>query len=165
MQLWTANGPDWVYHDETKKITGSLSHASEPNERLALAIAKDGDRYIFVYTADSRRDRLTMRGWRNMILKWFEIWLRMEVYDLKQLINLDGGTSINVVWKANGKPPKRIARGSVRDTLPGSKPTHTDPIKAANLLLFSTSSLAGEMAGIEKSGSEDEKVVPGPAGK
>ncbi|KAJ4286475.1 hypothetical protein N0V90_013175 [Kalmusia sp. IMI 367209] len=165
LQPWTARGSDWVYNDVTKSIVGSLSHANEPNERLALAIAKNGDRYIFVYTANSRNDGLNMRGWRNMILKWLEIWLRMDTGDLEQLTNLDGGTSINVVWKANGKPAKRIAQGSIRDSLPGSKPTHTDPIKVANMLVFSTSTITGIEGGEEESGSEDEEVVAGPAGK
>ena len=144
MQPWTARGPDWIYNDETSKITGSLSHASQPNERLALAITKNGDRYIFVYTAKSRGDGLNMRGWRNMILKWFEIWLKMDIDDLQQITNLDGGTSINVFWKGSGERVKRIAQGSIGDSIPGSKSSHSKPIKVANQLVFHLTAVNGE---------------------
>jgi hypothetical protein len=106
MHPWTASGPEWQFNDHTKDIVGSLSHASQANERLALAIARNGDKFVFVYTANSRADGLNMRGWRNMILKWLEFWYDMDTGDLEQLVNLDGGTSINVVWKANASQRK-----------------------------------------------------------
>jgi hypothetical protein len=148
-------GPKWEYNDETEKIVGSLSHGSNPNERLALAIGKNGDKFVFVYTADSRLDGLNFNAWRDMILEWLDVWYKMNTGSLDQLVNLDGGTSINVVWKANGKAPRRIAQGSIRDSMPGKYAHHTDPKEVANLLLFTTSAIGEDEITIE-SGSDPE---------
>ena len=42
------------YESPQKDVPGSLAHASQPNERLAIAIV-GRDKYIFTYTATKRR--------------------------------------------------------------------------------------------------------------
>ncbi|KAF2451746.1 hypothetical protein P171DRAFT_478772 [Karstenula rhodostoma CBS 690.94] len=163
MQPFSTSGKKWEYNAETRKIVGSFSHASQPNERLALAITKTGDKFVFVYTAKSRGLGLNMKGWRHIILKWFEVWYRMDIGDLEQLVNLDGGESINVVWKANGELVKRIAQGLIEDSLPGSRKHDAEPIKVANLLLFSTSKgNDGEESDSESASESEDKTVAGP---
>ena len=139
MQPLSMAGDEWEWNLETSEIAGSLSHGSNENERLALAVGKNGDKFVFVYTAHSRNDGLDFNGWRDMILKWLDVWYSMDTKDLDQLVNLDGGTSINVVWKGNGRPPKRIAQSSIGDSMPGKHSHHTTPIKVANVLVFYTS--------------------------
>ena len=139
MQPLCMASDEWEWNRETRKIAGSLSHGFNENERLALAVGKNGDKFVFVYTAHSRNDGLDFNGRRDMILKWLGIWYSMDTKDLEQLVSLDGGTSINVVWKGNDRPPKRIAQGSIGDSMPGKNSHHTTPITLADVLVFSTS--------------------------
>jgi hypothetical protein len=100
------------------KLVGSLAHASQANERLALVEMDDGDYYLFAYTAAHRADGLNIKGFRDLIVLFFGSGFT-EHGSPTQSVNLDGGGSIHVSWNdGSGGEPVRIARGAIADEIP-----------------------------------------------
>lgn len=155
LQRWKGRGPKWEYNDITKAIVGSLSHANQPNDRLALVMMANGDKYIFAYTGDKRSDGMNMSGLRNIIMTWFEVWNPRHVNAIQQITNLDGGGSINVVWQESGKRPRRLAQGNVGDEIP--TPGSPDPRRTANFIAISPFEMSeDDLNGNYEEGEEGE---------
>ncbi|CAI6338353.1 unnamed protein product [Periconia digitata] len=138
----------WTYNKQLnggEVIPGSLSHTSDPNERLAIAYNTNGDKYVFVYTVENRAAHgLNMHGWRNLIKEWLQIWERKDITQMEQVTNLDGGGSIQVVFKGSYRRarPIRIAQGNIGDTIPGKHPENDkEERKVANLIMISPGQL------------------------
>lgn len=126
------NGDEFNFFDPNySNMYGSLAHAGQPNERLVLVKLKNGDKYMFVYTADKPRrseskgggihpgNGQTINEMRELILFWF-VQFKPEVRasSMTQFVNLDGGGSLYVSWNERGKRERKIARGSIEDETP-----------------------------------------------
>ncbi|KAF1979013.1 hypothetical protein BU23DRAFT_549702 [Bimuria novae-zelandiae CBS 107.79] len=123
--------PKWTYvvttptgrhrlHDQVYML-GSLAHASVPKERLGLVKMRNGDYYLFVYTARDSRFGKNVRGFRDLMELWFESGFHATAFspeDVLQSVNLDGGASIHVSWTDGNGAIKRIAKGHVRGEIP-----------------------------------------------
>ncbi|KAF2786046.1 hypothetical protein K505DRAFT_368564 [Melanomma pulvis-pyrius CBS 109.77] len=108
--------PKFAWNEENTKIPGSLAHASQFNERLAIAIV-GRDKYIFAYTAERRDNGVTVNKLRVIIDTFLKEFASSSVSAASTALNLDGGSSIFVAWRKRGVETV-IARGSVGDDGP-----------------------------------------------
>ncbi|KAL1602451.1 hypothetical protein SLS60_005867 [Paraconiothyrium brasiliense] len=119
--------PEFLWNTANSEITGSLAHASQPNERLVLVKTSTGDKFIFVYTAENPRksstrghpgNGQTVNEMRTLILLWLKHFRPgVKTSSIIQFVNLDGGGSIYVSWN-KGSRERRIARGNIGDETP-----------------------------------------------
>jgi hypothetical protein len=109
-QYWAI--PGRTLSDVARK-PGSLAHASQPNERLVFVELVNGDKYLFAYTAKTRSHGVNLNKMREIILTFLK---HMQNIDTpKSILNMDGGGSVYVAWKPQGKPFEVIARGETGD--------------------------------------------------
>ncbi|KAJ4297667.1 hypothetical protein N0V90_005561 [Kalmusia sp. IMI 367209] len=148
--------PKWRYskgknkqRTRHSKLTGSLAHASQPNERLVLVTMKNHDRLIFVYTARKRSSGLNTRGMRDLMLLWVSTYTQYKVSDVVQAVNLDGGGSIYVSWNHLGVE-KKIAAGNIADEFPAGSARR----KVANVLKIAPSTRAKSASSSESESEE-----------
>ncbi|KAJ4290632.1 hypothetical protein N0V90_010850 [Kalmusia sp. IMI 367209] len=84
------SGDKWKYHKsngaKTKyaEMVGSLAHASQPNERLALVTLYNYNKYLFVYTAEKRENGLNVRGLKDLIGLWFQTYTTVHPTEITQ---------------------------------------------------------------------------------
>lgn len=151
------SAPRWRYskgknkqRTSYSKLTGSLAHASQPNERLVLVTMRNHDKLIFVYTARRRTNGLNTRGMTDLMHLWFKTYTNLKLSDVVQAVNLDGGGSIYVSWNHLGVE-KKIAAGNIGDEFPAG----TARRKVANVLKLAPSTKA-KSASSSESESESE---------
>jgi hypothetical protein len=129
---------EFRWNNRNKRIAGSLAHASQSNERLAIAVV-GRDKYIFAYTAANRfKAGVDVNDLRDLIDTFLKAFTTSSVAAATTVLNLDGGGSIFVAWRKRGKETV-IARGSVNDDGP---PFENDgfnkkPREVANFLKLS----------------------------
>jgi hypothetical protein len=128
------NRPEFAWNEENAKIPGSLAHASQPNERLAIVIV-GRDKYIFAYTAETRANGVTVNQLRGIINTFLQGFTSSSISAASKALNLDGGGSIFVAWRKRGVETV-IARGNVGDDGPpwGDGFEGGDPREVANYL-------------------------------
>lgn len=84
------------------KIPGGLSHANQPNERLALVQARQA-KVVFAYTS-RRRNGLTINQLRTVIDVFLRTYLDgRTIANTELALNLDGGGSVFVGYHSKGK--------------------------------------------------------------
>jgi hypothetical protein len=108
--------PEFEYREENYNIRGSLAHASQPNERIAIAIV-NGDKYIFAYTAKERKNGVNVNKLRTIIDAFLTQFASSSISAASTALNLDGEGSIYVAWRKRGVE-KVLARGRVHDDGP-----------------------------------------------
>lgn len=103
-----------------KIAPGELSHADNPNPRSAVCILKNGD--IIFLTVEGRGERgvgIDLATFAKSILKTFPTVITA--------INLDGGRSSNMAWRAPASP----------NTVYISNPNHMYSYPVGNIITFS----------------------------
>jgi hypothetical protein len=110
------NRREFDYEEGNYNIRGSLAHASQANERLAIAIV-NGDKYIFAYTAKERRNGVNVNELRTIIDTFLIQFASSSISAASTALNLDGGGSVYVAWRKRGVE-KVLARGMVHDDGP-----------------------------------------------
>jgi hypothetical protein len=101
---------------EGRQLAGSLVHANQPNERLAIALVGN-DKYIFAYTCVAARNcklAVTTNQLRLIMDEFLQVYAGSSIAKASTALNLDGGGSLWVSWRENGKS-REIARGEVGD--------------------------------------------------
>ncbi|KAF1971029.1 hypothetical protein BU23DRAFT_198505 [Bimuria novae-zelandiae CBS 107.79] len=91
--------------NQNARIRGSLAHANQPNEYLVLVKTSNGNKYIFVYTAENARigggkgKGQSVNEMRELIILWFkQSHKTFRVSSITQFVNMDGGGNIYVSW-------------------------------------------------------------------
>jgi len=139
-RLTLDNNPDFEYRDAkgqrtpNSKLVGSLAHASQPNERVALATFPDGTRYFFALTTRARKQGLNLNGMRDAINIFLQQFggTQHQPENALEIVNIDGGGSVYVAWNRGKRAePLVIAQGSNNDETPG---LHDNPRTVGNLL-------------------------------
>jgi hypothetical protein len=126
------------WEGKNKNMPGGLAHASQYNERLAIAVV-GRDKYIFAYTAVDRfAHGINVNELRDLIDVFLKAFTTSSIAAATTVLNLDGGGSIFVAWRKRGKETV-ISRGSVNDDGPpfNNDGFLGDPREVANFLKLS----------------------------
>ena len=97
---------------------GELSHSDNPNPRSAVCLLKNGT--IIFMTVEGRGERGV-----GMDLKLLALSIKKTFPDVVNAINLDGGRSSNLAWKAPGT-----------NTVYVSNPSHLYQYPVGNIITF-----------------------------
>jgi hypothetical protein len=127
---------EFVWREDNALIPGSLAHASQPNERLAIAII-GSEKYIFAYTALKRANGVNTNKLRTIMDTFLQEFAGTTITKASIALNLDGGGSIHMAWRDKGEETI-IARGDVKDDGPPLEEgwKGSDPREVANYLKF-----------------------------
>lgn len=107
----------WEDRKTYGNIVGSLVHANQGNDRLAIAIVGK-DKYIFAYTGADKKgeNRVDVERLRLRLLmdSFLRAYAGTTISATTSALNLDGGGSVYVAWRSKGVE-KVIARGRAGD--------------------------------------------------
>ena len=100
-------------------VIGGVHTASDPNERLVYVLLRDGTKIIFVYTCQDRfQYGCDLNEMREIMDNFLQSYCDTCLEKTHTALNLDGGSSIYVSWKEEGRRPRVIAIGSLRMKTP-----------------------------------------------
>lgn len=102
-------------------IPGGVVTANQRNERNVLVIVNDNIKVVCAYTS-SREVGVTINEFRDLISQFLQVYLEgTKIEHTNLALNLDGGGSIYIGWKNNGKV-EVLATGSLAN--PTQEPTN-----------------------------------------
>src|SRR5690242_8521111 len=109
----TGRQGSWKYSENDPNLVGRLSHASQPNERIAL-VSFSKTYYIVAYTSQTRTGGVDTNHLKRIIDAFF---LKMgetgkSISSSTQAVCLDGGPSISMTWNAGATIEKLSLGGA-----------------------------------------------------
>ncbi|KAJ4983406.1 hypothetical protein SVAN01_11098 [Stagonosporopsis vannaccii] len=114
----TAKSGIWKYNENDPILVGRLSHASEPNERIAL-VSFGTTHYSIAYTAKARSDGVDTNTFKTIIDLFFSKMgeTGKSISSSTRAVCLDGGPSISMTWN-EGATMEKLTLGGAGDSTP-----------------------------------------------
>jgi hypothetical protein len=108
----------WKYNDNDPNLVGQLSHASQPNERIAL-VRFSKTFYSVAYTCKNRNCGIETNDFKDIIDFFFSKMgeTGKSISSSTQAVCLDGGPSISMTWN-EGTTMEKLSLGGAGDNTP-----------------------------------------------